>query len=241
MTELEVNVKKLYMLIFDDFWKRLTANYEDKLRYSLIMKELRIHNDQSFFLDVGCGTGVLCIYAALIGAEVVGLDISSINLAKAKDVAKSKNLRKCSFILGDIDRLPFRENVFDKIVCTEVLEHLLKPNKALKEINRVAKKGTEVVITVPNLLYPWRWIGRIGLSITERIGLFQNGIRNGFVNEDYSIEKHKVAPYHRVYNPFFFRKYVSRYFQVEKYVSTLKWRSTFLPYVPISVQKGSCL
>ncbi len=180
---------------------------------------------------------MLCIYAARNEAEVVGLDISSANLVKARDVAKSKNLQNCSFILGDIYYLPFKENLFDRIACIEVLEHLIKPNNALKEIIRVAKKETRVVITVPNLLYPWRWMGRIGLSITERIRLFLYGIRNGFIIEDYRIGTRTVAHYHRVFSPFFLRNYLNRYFKIQKIVSSTKWNTEFLTYVPTSLQR----
>jgi ubiquinone/menaquinone biosynthesis C-methylase UbiE len=237
MMEVEVNVKKIYMRTFDDFWKRLTASYADRVRYSLIMKELRIHDYRNFFLDVGCGTGVLCIYVAINGAEVIGLDISSANLVKAKDMARHKNLQNCSFILGDAERLPFKENSFDKIVCSEVLEHFVKQNTALREISRVAKRETEVIMTVPNLLYPWRWLGRGLPSITHRIKAFLVGIRTGFVNEAYSIESREVAPYHRVFSPFFFRNNVSLYFKVKKIESTLKWRTEFLSFFPVSLQK----
>jgi hypothetical protein len=119
-----------------------------------------------------------------------------------------------------------------------VLEHFINPNEALKEISRVSKRGTKVFMTAPNLFYPWRYMGRLGLSMPERIRLFLYGIKNGYVNESYYVEGRKVAGYHRVFNPIFFRNYIGRYFTVKKFMSTLKWRTEFLPYIPISLQKS---
>lgn len=45
------------------------------------------------------------------------------------------------FVAGDIMALPFRDNTFDYVHCSHVLEHVESPEKALKEIMRVGKKG----------------------------------------------------------------------------------------------------
>jgi predicted SAM-dependent methyltransferase len=55
------------------------------------------------------------------------------------------------------ENLGFIDNVFDEVYCFEVLEHLISPFNALKEIHRVIKPNGRVVVTVPNVWY-WRRI-----------------------------------------------------------------------------------
>lgn len=45
------------------------------------------------------------------------------------------------FVVGDIDRLPFRDRAFDFVVCTHVLEHVADPVRAVAELMRVAPRG----------------------------------------------------------------------------------------------------
>jgi len=93
------------------------------------------------FLDVGCGGGDLL---KQIGMEQgVGIDLSLYNLNIAK--------RKPGLILlqADAENLPFKDNVFDAVICSEVLEHLLNPDIAVGEISRILKKNGCCVISVP--------------------------------------------------------------------------------------------
>lgn len=55
--------------------------------------------------------------------------------------------------VGDIQRLPVKEGVFDTVFCTQVLEHVPEPQKAIDEIFRVLKGGGHAIFTVPHLGY----------------------------------------------------------------------------------------
>ena len=50
---------------------------------------------------------------------------------------------------GDITDLPIDEETFDYVLCTEVLEHVPEPIKAMKELTRICKKGGKLIITAP--------------------------------------------------------------------------------------------
>jgi SAM-dependent methyltransferase len=50
---------------------------------------------------------------------------------------------------GDVLHLPFKEGAFDKVICSEVLEHLLDDCRGLKELVRVLKGGGIMAISVP--------------------------------------------------------------------------------------------
>lgn len=102
--------------------------------------------ENSSLLDVGCGPGNLI--AGLSAGEIVGLDLSDTLLGQARE--KLKNRRGMRLIKGDAEKLPFPDDRFDRIVCSEVLEHVREPARALSEIRRVAKPGARIVLTIPN-------------------------------------------------------------------------------------------
>ena len=51
--------------------------------------------------------------------------------------------------MGNVERLPYRDNSMDMIICTDVLEHVFDLYKTLQEINRVIKPGGHIVLRVP--------------------------------------------------------------------------------------------
>ena len=99
-------------------------------------------------LDAGCGYGELLmeIDRHYPGSHIYGVD--QINI-RTKEV--SEKLTKCVIKNGNIqEKIPFEDNFFDFVFCTETLEHLRKPDHCLQEITRVLKKTGFIVITVPN-------------------------------------------------------------------------------------------
>lgn len=78
---------------------------------------------------------------------------------------KRKEVIKCDL---DWEKLPFKSNYFDEVVCKNVLEHLTNPGFALKEMYRVLKKGGKLLLITDNANY-WRWaIGKTHLGGYER-------------------------------------------------------------------------
>jgi len=57
-------------------------------------------------------------------------------------------------ILGDAGNLPFRDSCLSGVLCTELLEHVLRPDRVVSEIHRVLRPGGVLVVTVP-FLYPF--------------------------------------------------------------------------------------
>lgn len=56
-------------------------------------------------------------------------------------------------IVGDAHMLPFADEEFNVILCTEVLEHLIDPPRAISEMRRVLKKGGTLILTT-RFVYP---------------------------------------------------------------------------------------
>jgi|SRR3989344_1827537 len=96
-------------------------------------------------LNAGCGDGIelLQIKKFLKGKSVYGLDIDPVQIKAAR-----KNIPSMKFILGDIYKLQFKDSEFDLVLSIEVLEHLVRPEKALKELSRVSAK--HAIFSVPN-------------------------------------------------------------------------------------------
>ncbi len=99
----------------------------------------------SKILDVGCGEGFTIVTFARnkIGKKYEGIDNSktAINLGK-------KMYPDLAIKIGDIYNMDYKDNTFDLLLCTEVLEHLEDPKKALAELRRVT--GKYLAISVPN-------------------------------------------------------------------------------------------
>lgn len=107
------------------------------------------------FLDVGCGEGRHTIGAYLhADVEAIGVDLSEKDLATARDRAEqfvdpeNKN-RSLHFQTANALELPFEDNSFDKVICSEVLEHIPDFQGVLKELQRVVKDDGVIAISVP--------------------------------------------------------------------------------------------
>ncbi len=96
-------------------------------------------------LDAGCGEGHLTVELRKAFPEI---RIDSIDFSEgAIDYAKNTFGDTANFSTGDVHHLDFDDNQFDLVVCSQVLEHLPKPEIAVQELKRVSKK--HVLISVP--------------------------------------------------------------------------------------------
>jgi ubiquinone/menaquinone biosynthesis C-methylase UbiE len=103
-------------------------------------------------LDAGCGTGVFTIDFLAAGAAVTGLDISLPMLEAARRKAAGRPFFP---VLGDMLRLPFPDNTFDKTVSITALEFIADAGRAIDELFRVTRPGGRVVLATLNSLSPW--------------------------------------------------------------------------------------
>lgn len=105
-------------------------------------------------MDMGCNRGydVFRMSKKFAGSSLsfTGLDISPVDIEYAKDVAAQQKLDNCIFVVGNAEATEFKENSFDIIVCSELLEHVPQPEKVMKEIYRIVKKGGIAIISTPN-------------------------------------------------------------------------------------------
>lgn len=141
-------------------------------------------------LDAGCGEGftIKNLSNNGIGEVLIGVEQSPEVIAMAKKINPGIKIKK-----GSVYSLPFKARSFDLVICTEVLEHLEQPEKALRELLRVSKRN--VVVSVPN--EPWFMLsnffrGRYFSSLGNVPGHIKHWSRSGFLaflkKEGYKIQ-----------------------------------------------------
>jgi len=96
-------------------------------------------------LDAGCGEGFTMdkLLKNEVGKKIEGVEYSKDAITLGKKLFPRLTIKQ-----GSVYDLPYKDNSFDLIICTEVLEHLETPAGTLKEILRVSKKY--LIISVPN-------------------------------------------------------------------------------------------
>jgi SAM-dependent methyltransferase len=112
-------------------------------RISFILRKFMYRSAAKEFigktLDVGCGLGELIeLYK-----DSYGVDSNRFVV----EYCKSRGL-KCS--VGSVYNIPFKDGEFDTVVAVHLLEHLDKPEEALRELKRVLRKGGKLILIVPN-------------------------------------------------------------------------------------------
>ncbi|MFO0617593.1 MAG: methyltransferase domain-containing protein [Polyangiaceae bacterium] len=95
--------------------------------------------------EIGSGGGhVLRLFPK---ARLTAIDVSDVFLDVARKNLAGYDVR---FVKGEVDKLDLPSESFDRIVCTEVLEHCVDPDAILATIARLLRPGGVAVITVPN-------------------------------------------------------------------------------------------
>ncbi len=107
-------------------------------------------------LDMGCGAGRHAFESLRRGGQVVALDYSFDELVQVRnlfgamqEVGEASPDSTTLTVQGDALNLPFADNTFDRIICSEVMEHITSDAAALAELQRVLKPGGRVAVTVP--------------------------------------------------------------------------------------------
>ena len=95
-------------------------------------------------LDIGCGTGYLIdMLAKNHEAEFIGLDLSPEMIKQAI----YKNIKNTKFVEGRSDEIPFEDNTFNIVTCSQSFHHYPNTDKAMQEARRVLKTGGLYIIS----------------------------------------------------------------------------------------------
>jgi len=142
---------------YDEVWSRqhmlrkqpdIGWTYEKRRIDTTLLSLLKDLRDSSArILEIGIGKGDLvskvCPRNKLL--SYIGIDISSEGVKIAR-----RKVPNFDFLVADGVHLPFKSQQFDKVVCSEVIEHITRKDELLLEISRVLKEGGILLMTTPN-------------------------------------------------------------------------------------------
>ena len=98
------------------------------------------------FLDAGCGDGrYLAALRADLPERIAGVDISERILATASIAVPDAELRQ-----ANLEALPFDDDEFDLVLCSQVIEHVLDAPAAVRELARVLRPGGVLILSTDN-------------------------------------------------------------------------------------------
>lgn len=116
-----------------------------KVRESIYLEMFGESVIRSRILDAGCGVGYFTDFFASKGADCVGIDVDNLCIEYCK-----KNMRG-KYLVVDLTKppYPFADGYFDKIICSEVLEHIEDVSAVLSELKRVVRPYGILVVSAP--------------------------------------------------------------------------------------------
>ncbi len=134
-----------------DLWGEY-HQHRHEMRYDLVADAVRTHLPAGGrVLDVGCGSALVADRIADLDATYVGVDYGGHHAAYA-GTRLSEAGQPLRSVIGrcDGELLPFPDETFDVVVMSEVIEHLMRPERATWEVARVLKPGGVFVMTTNN-------------------------------------------------------------------------------------------
>lgn len=106
--------------------------------------ELADINGTDKVLEVGCGAGH--ILDKIQGGNLYGIDISEVQIRRAKERLGEKVV----LLKSPGETTPFDDKYFDRVLCSEVIEHVLDPAPLMKEMSRILKDNGVLSLSIPN-------------------------------------------------------------------------------------------
>ncbi|MFW5790511.1 MAG: class I SAM-dependent methyltransferase [Bacillota bacterium] len=146
--------KKLFSLIFIflgdkiDFDAKISqeANYKEPIKNAI-----NSYNDFNIspppkILDLATGTGVISLYLSKVftNSQIIGIDISTDMLARAREKAKKSAINNIEFLQGDVYDLPFPNNEFSLVTVSNALF-------SFNEVTRILKEDGILIVTLSKL------------------------------------------------------------------------------------------
>jgi ubiquinone/menaquinone biosynthesis C-methylase UbiE len=107
-------------------------------------------------LELGCGGAQWSVALARSGVPVTGVDISRAQLAHARDNAHAAAVR-VPFVVGNAERLPFRDGAFDVVFCDHGAMSFCDPTRSLPEVARVLRAGGLLAFSATHPLVYLTW------------------------------------------------------------------------------------
>lgn len=128
-------------------------------------------------LDLGCGAGRHTYAALERGAHVVGVDLDGPLLEEVAEMSYAliegghvPSGTTAAFLRGDATRLPFADGSFDRVIVSEVLEHIPDDSAAMAEVARILTPQGKAAVTVPRY-----WPERVCWALSDEYHANEGG------------------------------------------------------------------
>ena len=139
----EANTRKIYdvhAMFYDATFGRLVRR-----RIARAISHMNLRHDDRV-LDLGIGTGVSLDYYPGDRGRIIGVDLSSGMLRKAREKIRERGLHNAAVFQADALHLPFGDDTFDHVFMSHVISVVSDPYKLIQEAQRVAKPGARIVM-----------------------------------------------------------------------------------------------
>jgi 2-polyprenyl-3-methyl-5-hydroxy-6-metoxy-1,4-benzoquinol methylase len=152
---------------------------EDLKRLDFIQNCLdKFGNRKLKVLDVGCGNGNISRYIGSKGHDVLGIDISEATIKKAISLTDMSNVR---FENIAAEELIAAAEIFDLVICSEVIEHLDTPTIVVEALRKLINENGILIVTVPNgfgprelfITKPLQWMKSKAPSVYGAVNSFK--------------------------------------------------------------------
>lgn len=100
-------------------------------------------------LDVGCGESGVINFCASLGADVIYVDLDPAKVALKESQLQLQEGQMAAGYVSDASPLPLQDGVANRVISTEVLEHVDDPRAFLAELVRVGAPGARYMLSVP--------------------------------------------------------------------------------------------
>ncbi len=154
-----------------------------RARMDTVSLDLLGLRDGERLLDVGCGSGRHVLTACLHRCTVIGLDRALWELKATKFLGfclgtEGKLRASGTVVQGDALHLPFADRSIDRVICTEVFEHVPDDSVLAAELARVVRPGGAIAVSVPDgrsEWLVWRAAAFHNVSPGEHVRLYHRG------------------------------------------------------------------
>jgi len=119
-----------------------------RIRMRAVLNLLKKIEKKDFILECGCGVGVYTEKLQAIPKNLFCFDINPSLVSIASSVKNNSLL-----FVGDINNMPLSDSSVSVAIAADIIEHMKKPIKSLKEIRRVLKPEGHLIITTPSSLW----------------------------------------------------------------------------------------
>lgn len=209
MTQITKNTK-LSKMHLEKIWNQVPADYyQNGIKKNLLQRiwhngKLKtvvkaiysVNKNPKNILDVGCASGW---FLSKLSIQFPKSKPTGIDVYKNAIDYGNKHYSNLHLTSADAHNIPFPDKSFDIIVCCEVLEHVLNPEKVLQEISRLlSKNGTAIIeMDTGNFLFTliWHWWTHIrkGAWRDSHIHIFNTKeLEKLILNNDFKIKNKKI-------------------------------------------------